>query len=334
MKLIRSIQVVDTHNAGEPMRIITTFIPGIIGETMAQKQDYFKKNYDSIRSLIILEPRGHSDMFGGVFCEPTSPKAHLGMLFFDTGLYYHMCGHGAMAAALLAVELGMVKGDPPKTQVILDTPAGLITLEVMTGEGERSVVMYSSPSFLEQEDIILNIEGEEIKVTIAFGGNFFALVEKEEFSKELKGENIPYFLKWGMAIMEEVNKVVSLHHPLYPHIHRVTDVMFCERISRTYGKNLVVLGDGQFDRSPCGTGTSARLATLYAKGHLQLGEEYIHESLLGTHFKAIVEEEVFVGTRSGVIIKIKSYPFITGFNHLVVEEGDPFSQGFTIKRFS
>lgn len=334
MRLVQSIQVVDTHNAGEPMRIITGGIPPIRGATMAEKLEYFQENLDYIRRMTILEPRGHSDMFGGVFCEPISSKAHLGMLFFDTGSYYHMCGHGAMAAAALAVELGMVDKTSPKTEVLLDTPAGLISLEVLEEKGERSVVMYSSPSFLYQDHLTIEIPGSgPLELVLAYGGNFFALVEKDSIAEELEVEQIPYFLKLGMEIMEIVNKEIPLQHPLYKHITQVTDVMFCESLSPKRGRNLVVLGEGQFDRSPCGTGTSARLATLYAQGLLKIGQEYRHESILGTEFIGEVVEEVMVREYRGAVIRIKSRPYIIGFNQLLVEEGDPFKEGFSIRRY-
>lgn len=334
MRFSRKISVIDTHNAGEPMRIVTGGLPYLPGNTIVEKQSFFREELDSLRKMVMHEPRGHSDMFGGVLCEPTIEGAHLGIIFFDAGNYYHMCGHGAMALARVAVEIGLVERREPVTDVVLDTSAGPVPLKVESKDGEVvSVTMDSNPSFLYQEDLTLELpQLGSVLFDLVFGGNFFALVDVAQLDMEISPKNASFFLKWGMEMIRYINSATSLSHPLSSHINEVTDLMFYQDLGKRQGKNVVILGQGQFDRSPCGTGTASRLAALYHRGRLNVGETYIHQSIIDSTFTAWIKEETMIGDRRGAIISIQSAPFITAFSELVISAGDPLGEGFLVER--
>lgn len=335
MKFSQRLSVIDSHNAGEPMRLVTGGVPFLKGKSMAEKQDEFRKKHDYLRKTVMHEPRGHSDMFGGLLCEPVDDQADLGVIFFDAGNYYHMCGHGAMAVARVAVDTGLKEKKEPVTEVVLDTSAGIVCLKVMVEDGEvQSVRMLSNPAFHYKEDIEINLtEFGKIELDVAFGGNFFALVDVNQFNLKISQEQVNFFLKQGMRIINEVNRKVLIKHPVADHINEVTDIMFYELLDENVGKNVVVLGKGQFDRSPCGTGTTSRLAMMYSKGEIAEKEKFVHRSIIDSEFTAWVEKELKIGEFDGVQIAIESTPWITGFSDLVVSEDDRYKHGFLINQF-
>ncbi len=334
MNYSRRISVIDTHNAGEPMRIVTGGFPFLPGSNMVERQAFFADNYDFIRRMVMHEPRGHSDMFGGLLCEPSAREADLGVIFFDAGRYYHMCGHGAMALAGMAVETGLVDKKVPLTEVVLDTSAGLVTLRVKCSDNSlESVTMDSNPSFLYREGLEIELpELGAVRFDLAFGGNFFVLVDVSQFHQQLSQREIAFYLRWGIKLIEECNRKFQVQHPVLEHINEITDLMFYQSLGATEGKNVVILGKGQFDRSPCGTGTSSRLAALYHQGKLELEQRYTHYSIIDSHFTAWAKEEKKVGDRKGVVISLQSRPFITGFSEFVISEEDPLKNGFLVDR--
>jgi len=335
MKFSRRLTVIDSHNAGEPMRLVTGGVPYINAKSMAEKQKKFREKCDNIRKLVMHEPRGHSDMFGGVLCEPVDAEADLGTIFFDAGNYYHMCGHGAMAVARIAVDTGLKEKKEPVTEVVLDTSAGIVKLQVMLKDGEvQSVRMLSNPAFHYKENAEVKIpQAGNIKLDIAFGGNFFALVDVSQFDMQIKQKNVKIFLERGMQIIDEVNSQFTINHPLATHIDQVTDIMFYNLLGKNVGKNVVILGQGQFDRSPCGTGTTSRLAMMYSKAEIAKKEKFIHKSIIDSQFTAWVEKELEVGKFPAVQIAIESNPVITAFSDFVVSEEDRYKDGFLINRF-
>jgi proline racemase len=334
MEFNRRVTIIDAHNAGEPMRLVTGGIPFLKGESMAEKQEYFINNYDYIREFVMCEPRGHSDMFGGVMCAPSLPEADLGIIFFDAGNYYHMCGHGAMAIAKIAVETGMIRKKEGFTEVILDTSAGPVKLLVNINKGKvSSVRMLSNPAFLYKRDIRLRLaDSKDVNIDIAFGGNFFALVDVSQFDIHIDQKHINFFLKKGMEIINSANLNLEIEHPLEKHINQVTDIMFYELLAKNTGKNVVVLGQGQYDRSPCGTGTTSRLAMMYQKGEIGLKEKFIHRSIIDSEFTAWVERKLTINGLEAVEIAIESKPQIIGFSEFVSSEDDEFKNGFLVKR--
>ncbi|MGV8984151.1 proline racemase [Clostridium sp.] len=334
MKAMRMINAVDSHTMGEPTRIITGGVPVIPGNTMPEKKEYLEKHLDYLRTAIMLEPRGHNDMFGSIITSPTMKEADLGIIFMDGGGYLNMCGHGSIGAATVVVETGMVPMVEPYTNLTLEAPAGLVKAKVKVEDGRvKEVSIANVPSFLYKENVQLDVpELGKITFDISFGGSFFALVKATELDIDICPENANKLCDAGMKILHEINASIPVQHPLLPHINTVdlVEIYGPAKNPKATLQNVVVFGDGQVDRSPCGTGTSAKLAYLYAKGHLKQNEEFVYESIIGTMFKGKVLSEVQVGEFKGVIPEITGSAYITGFNQFVIDEEDPLKYGFKL----
>jgi len=274
-------------------------------------------------------------MFGSMLVQPIADEADYGIIFMDGGGYLNMCGHGSLGAATTIVETGMVEVVEPYTKVVLESPAGLIDAKVLVkDEKVKEVTITNVPAFLYKEDLEIEIpELGKIKVDIAFGGSFFALVRAEDLDIDIIPANSSKISDIGMKIRDEVNKSIIIAHPLLPHIKTV-DLVEIYGPPKTEGatlQNVVVFGSGQIDRSPCGTGTSAKLATLYAKGKLGMNEEFVYESITRTSFKGRVVGETMVGEFKAIIPQITGKAFITGFNHFIIDDEDPLKYGFVLK---
>ena len=335
MKLIKSVHTVDTHTEGESTRVVVGGIPKITGHTMPEKKEWLEKNLDYLRTALMLEPRGHNDMFGAILTEPTVEEADYGIIFMDGGGYLNMCGHGTIGVMTVAVETGMVEVTEPITKVVQEAPAGLIRGEVLVEKAKAKTVSFQNvPSFLYKRDCALELPGYgKIKFDISFGGSFFAIVKAEQVGLSLVPENAEKLKELGIILRELINKEIPVQHPSLPHIHTVDLVEWWSE-TETKGatlRNCVVFGQGQVDRSPCGTGTSAKMATLFAKGELKIGEEFYYESILGTIFKGEILGTTKVGEYEAVIPRISGSAYITAFNHFVIEEEDPLKYGFVLK---
>lgn len=334
MRFVKSIQAVDSHTMGEPTRVVTGGIPSIKGNTMPEKKAYLENNMDYVRTAIMHEPRGHKDMFGSIITAPTTEEADLGIIFMDGGGYLNMCGHGSIGAATIAVETGMVEVKEPYTDIVLEAPAGLVKAKVKVENGkavEASIV--NVPSFLYKEGVVIYVPNiGNVKVDISFGGSFFALVDSRELGIDICPENSTKLTEIGLMIRDIINSTVEIKHPTLEHIKTVdlVEIYGPAKNSKATYQNVVVFGEGQVDRSPCGTGTSAKMAALYAKGKLNIGEDFIYESILGTMFKGRILEETMVGSYKGIIPEITGSAYITGFNHFVIDEDDPVKYGFSL----
>ncbi|MCC3863684.1 proline racemase [Terrisporobacter petrolearius] len=335
MKFSRSIQAIDSHTMGEPTRIVTGGIPNIKGNTMAEKKEYLEKNLDHLRTAIMLEPRGHNDMFGSIITQPCDPTADFGIIFMDGGGYLNMCGHGSIGAITAAIETGMVDMVEPVTHVRMEAPAGMIEAEAKIVDGKvREVSFVNVPAFLYKKDCEIEMAPYgKIKFDISFGGSFFAIVHAKQFGVKVEAKNTQLLNNIGMEMMEIVNREISVQHPTLDHIKTVDLVEIYDDPTHpeaTY-KNVVIFGQGQVDRSPCGTGTSAKLATLYAKGEIKEGENFVYESILGTLFKGKIVGLEKVGEFDAVRPEITAAAYITGFNHFVIDDEDPVKYGFILK---
>lgn len=323
---------IDSHTMGEPTRIITGGFPELKGSTMIERKKYLEENYDHYRKALMLEPRGHKDMFGAVLTEPISEEADLGVIFMDTGGYLNMCGHGSIGSSTVAVETGLVRVTEPYTEVVLEAPAGLIRARVRVENGKAmEASILNVPAFLYRKDLEIEIEGYgSITVDISFGGSFFALVDAQKIGLPIMIENIDQITELGMKIISKLNETIEVRHP-YLDITTVDLVEFYGNPENPSAnkKNVVIFGDSQVDRSPCGTGTSAKLALMYARGELKIGEEFIYESITGSLFKGIVTEEIEIGSYQAVIPQITGSAYITGFNRWVIDEADPLKNGFS-----
>lgn len=334
MKSIRSIHAIDSHTMGEPTRIVIGGIPKIPGDTMVAKKEYLENHLDHLRTAIMLEPRGHNDMFGSVITEPCDKDADFGIIFMDGGGYLNMCGHGSIGAMTVAVETGMVEAVEPVTHIRMEAPAGLIKGEVKVQDGRaREVSIVNVPAFLYKSDVEIEVpELGKITVDISFGGSFFVLVSEDQLGVTVDAKNIDTLRRLGLQIREIVNKTVPMQHPTLSHIKTadLVEIYGKPQHPEAHYKNVVVFGQGNIDRSPCGTGTSAKMATLYSKGHLKVGEPFVYESILGTLFKGKILDTLKVGEFDAVTPQITASAYITGFNHFVIDEEDPVKYGFML----
>ncbi len=330
MIISRLINVVDSHTAGEPTRVVTGGLPPIPGETMADRMAYLEKEMDHFRTSLMQEPRGHRDMFGAILTDPLSPGADIGVIFMNAGGYLSMCGHGSIGAVTVAIETGLLTVSGNEAEIVLDTPSGLVRAGAKVENGRvTEVSIINVPSFLYKEKVVVEITGfGRLQFDIAFGGNFFAIIPAKDLGLKVEGKNTSGLVRAGMKIKEEINEQVSVSHPEKPHINAIDLVEIYEKHSRLHATNAVIFGQGALDRSPCGTGTSAKLATLYARGDIEIGEEYLHESVFGTEMRARVLEETKVGDIRAIVPEVKARAYITGFSQLVVDPEDPLKDGF------
>ncbi len=334
MKFNKSIHAIDSHTMGEPTRVVVGGIPNIPGKNMPEKKQYLSDNLDKIRTSIMLEPRGHNDMFGSILTSATMPEADFGIIFMDGGGYLNMCGHGSIGAATIAVETGMVEMKEPETFVNMESPAGLIKARVkVENEEVQEVSIVNVPAFLYKENQSVELEGYgTVNFDISFGGSFFAIVDARKLGMKVEPKNSEALKQFGLALRDKINETIEIQHPTLEHIKTVDLVeIYDDATNETANyKNVVVFGAGQLDRSPCGTGTSAKMATLYAKGELALNEEFIYESIAGTLFKGKALEETEVGGYKAIIPEITGSAYITGFNHFVIDDRDPLKHGFLL----
>ena len=337
MKISKVISAIDSHTAGEPARIITAGLPKIPGKTMAEKKEYLIENHDNLRTALMHEPRGHNDMFGAYLMPPTVEEADFGIIFMDSGGYLNMCGHNTIAAVTVAIETGMVECWEEKIKkIVLETPAGLVFATAYLGEGEKvkEVSFENVESFLYKENQKIEIpELGEITFDISFGGSFFVIVHAKELGLKIIPENSSKLSKFGMKILTVVNKEIKIQHPILKHIKTVDLVEIYDEPTHpeaTY-KNVVIFGDGQVDRSPCGTGTSAKMATLHAKGRLKKGSSFVYESILGTLFKGKVLRETKVGEYAAVIPEVTGSAYITALTSFLIDPEDPLKDGFKLR---
>lgn len=338
MKIVKMISAIDTHTAGEAARLITGGIPKFPGKTMAEKKQYLIDHSDHLRTALMHEPRGHNEMFGAFILEPTVEEADFGIIFMDAGGYLNMCGHNTIAAVTAAVETGMVESEEgaTETKVVLETPAGIVNAVAHHGtEGSVEEVSFDNvEAFLYKEDQTIELDGiGTITFDISFGGSFFAILKSSEVGLKIEPQNASKFSEIGIRLRDAINEQIEIQHPTMDHIKTVDLVEFYDEATHpeaTY-KNVVVFGDGQVDRSPCGTGTSAKLATLYAKGELKIDEPFVYESILGTLFKGKVVREAKVADFDAVIPNVSGSAYITGFNNFLIDPEDPLKYGFVLQ---
>ena len=334
MKFSRTVMAIDSHTMGEPTRIVIGGIPNVPGKTMAEKKSYLENNMDYIRTSLMCEPRGHRDMFGSILTNAITPDADYGIVFMDGGGYLNMCGHGSIGAVTAAIETGIIPITEPVTKVKFDAPAGVINARAqIENRVVQSVTIRNVPAFLYDPDVRIDVPGiGPIVMDISFGGSFFAIVDARQLSLKISPENSGRFIEAGMDILKAANAKLSIQHPELPHIKTIDLVEFYDAPEDPESdcKNVVIFGNGQADRSPCGTGTCAKMATLYTKNKLPLHQKFTQESIIGTKFTGMLLEETKVGDFDAVIPEITGSAYITGFNTFVIDPDDPLRFGFAI----
>lgn len=330
------LSVIDSHTAGEPTRIITDGFPEVVGETMKERMEFLRNEMDWVRQSMMREPRGHRDMFGGILLPPLDPSADAAVIYMDGGRYYNMCGHASIGIAAMMVETGRVPSKQGSNIVRLETPAGIVEGSVeVDQQGEvTSVSLIDVPSFAWSINQPISIPGYgSVTVDIGFGGNFFVIVEAGALGvKSIGPENTSELINTGIAIRQAANEQISVRHPLLPHIDTIDICMITAPPSGDHSdaRNIVILGDAQADRSPCGTGTCARMAVMYEKGLLGIGELFRHESSIQSVFNGRILHETDVGNISAIVPEISCRPFITGYHNFVIHPEDPFAKGFVL----
>lgn len=336
MKVINSFDIIDTHLETAPFRIITSGIPTLHGDTMSEKMDYMRENYDWMRKRIMCEPGGQRALVAAVLTEPTIKGSDFGVFYMDDLKYQPMCGAGSLAVTKAIVELGMVPVKEPVTKVVFDTPAGLIsTYAKVEDSNVLEVTLENIPSFLYAEDVKVQVEDVgEINIDIGFGGNFFALVDVEPLGFEINKSNREYMGKLAMDIIEATNKVIKVQHPVNKSIDYLDQLLFCQK-PKSEGEAYVgqcVYGDCKLDDSPCGTGTSARMARMYAKGQIEMNEVFMHQNAINETpktFKGMLLEEEKVGSFTAVVPRVTSTNTeIIGFGKLILTKDDKYKDGF------
>jgi 4-hydroxyproline epimerase len=327
---------IDAHTCGNPVRVIKEGKPRLVGETIIEKRQHFLKEYDWIRKGLMFEPRGHDMMSGSILYPPHHPENDFSILFIETSGCLPMCGHGTIGTITIAIEEGLVI---PKTpgKVKMETPAGLVNIEYQqTGKKVDWVKLTNVKSFLAAQDLSINCpELGEITFDVAYGGNYYAIVDPQKNYSGIQDFSASKIIQYSQIIRKNINAKYSnkFIHPENKTIRDVSHMLWTGTPidSASSGRNAVFYGDKAIDRSPCGTGTSARMAQLYAKGKLKLGEDFIHESFIGSKFIGRVEEETMLDGKLAIIPSIQGWAKIYGYNTIVIDdEDDPYAHGFQV----
>ncbi|HKL12876.1 MAG TPA: proline racemase family protein [Halanaerobiales bacterium] len=336
MNFKRIFHTIDTHTAGEPTRTIVGGIPYIPGKSMEEKMMYMKNNMDWIRKVLMFEPRGNNVMSGVVLTEPCKKQADIGVFFIEVGGYLPMCGHDTIGVSTALIESGTIKPKEPVTKITLDTPAGLVNVKVKVENNIAKDVSFTNvPAFLFAKDEKIKVEGfGNIKVDIAYGGNFYIIIDQKVIKEELIPENSNNIIKKAGLIKKAVNQQVDIYHPEKRFINEATHVMVTGDPLTEKGdtKNVVVIPPGSIDRSPCGTGTSSRLAAEYYKGDLAKDSSLKFESIINTYFKGKIIDTTKVGKFDAIIPEITGRAYVMGINQWIIDPDDPIQEGFLLGR--
>ncbi len=327
---------IDAHTCGNPVRVVTTGRPPLEGVSMSEKRQHFLKEYDWIRKGLMFEPRGHDMMSGSFFFEPEHPENDFGILFIETSGCLPMCGHGTIGAITIAIEEGLIE---PKTpgEVRMETPAGLVNIEYQqTGQKVDWVKLKNVTSYLAAENLTVDCpELGEISFDVAYGGNYYAIVDPQENFSGVQDYTASKLIQFSQVVRERINQKYPDKF-IHPEDETIRDVSHIEWTGiplneKSSGRNAVFYGDKAIDRSPCGTGTSARMAQLYAKGKLRKGEKFIHESFIGSTFTGRIEEEVEFYGQKAIIPSIQGWAKIYGHNIISIDpDDDPYAFGFQV----
>nr|WP_293834214.1 4-hydroxyproline epimerase [uncultured Arsenicibacter sp.] len=325
---------IDAHTCGNPVRVVTGgSIPHLQGATMSEKRQHFLAEYDWIRKGLMFEPRGHDMMSGSILYPPSDPANDAGVLFIETSGCLPMCGHGTIGTVTVAIEQGLIT---PKTPGLLhlEVPAGLVRIEYrQEGRKVKSVKITNIKSYLAAENLTVECPDlGTLTVDVAYGGNFYAIVDPQPNFPGLQHYTADQLVMWSRVLRQRLNEHHSFVHPENETIRGLSHILWTgEPLDPTStARNAVFYGDKAIDRSPCGTGTSARLAQWYAKGWLKPGEEFIHESIIGSKFIGRIEAETELGGKPAIVPSIEGWAIIHGFNHILFDEEDPYVHGFQV----
>ena len=323
---------VDSHTQGEPTRLLISSELDLSGNTIKEKRDHFIERYDYLRLLLTREPRGHRDMFAAVVTEPVSPEAHFGIIYMDARRYPYLCGHGTIGAVTALIETGVIQAEEGDSILSIDTPSGLLQAHTRVINGRvESVGLDMVPSFVLESGCTVDIPGfGRVPVDLVCVGGVFAMISASAIDIELIPANSKRLISLGMAIIEAANQQLSAYHPERPEVDTIDVAEFYEETGTDEGRSVVVYGEAHMDRSPCGTGTTAKITLLHHQNSLQPGQLYRNSSPLGTVFEGEIVHQLPVGPFNGIIARIRGNAVITGYHHFVVDPNDPFPKGFLL----
>lgn len=325
---------IDAHTCGNPVRLVKQGGPVLYGNDMSEKRQHFLKEYDWIRKGLMFEPRGHDMMSGSILYPPHNVENDVAVLFIETSGCLPMCGHGTIGTITIAIEEGLIK---PKTKgvVKMEAPAGLINIKYEEeGNKVKSVTLTNVPSFLHSTELTADCpELGELVFDVAYGGNFYAIVDVQKNFKGLEHYSADKLIAWARALRKNINEKYEFIHPENPTIHTCTHVLWTGAVlnENSTARNAVFYGDKAIDRSPCGTGTSARMAQWYAKGKLNKGDLFVHESIIGSTFTGRIEEELMIDEKPAIRPSIEGWAKVYGHNIISIDKNDdPYAYGFQV----
>ncbi|RGS81127.1 proline racemase family protein [Coprococcus sp. AF21-14LB] len=334
MKIKKTFHTIDTHTCGEPTRNVLGGIPKIPGKTMIEKLEYMSTEGDWVRQLLTYEPRGNEVMSGTIITEPCREEADFGVLYFEVGGWMPMCGHDTIGVGTALIESGMVEIEEPYTHVTLDTAAGLVRLKIEVKDNTAvSVTFVNAPAFVMAEDAVVKTEEYgEVQMDIAYGGNIYAILPASSVGLSVEPKQASKLIAAGNRLKTYINEQIHVVHPEIPFENHVTHVEFYEPSGQEDGavKNAVIIPPGAIDRSPCGTGTSAKLSVLAKKGKIQLGESFIHQSIIGSQFKCTYLGNAEVSGIPAVIPEVTGKAWVTGIHTFVLDPDDIFPMGYQL----
>lgn len=329
------IQTIDAHTEGEPLRIIVSGYPELPGETILERRQYARKNHDSLRTMLMWEPRGHADMYGCVITPAVSEEADFGILFIHNEGYSSMCGHGILAVTKVVIETGAIPSEEPETMIRIDTPSGLVTAFASITNGKvMSVRFRNVPSYVVDLQSVVDVPGlGEIHYCLAFGGAYYAYVDAKEAGVTCTEDHHAELIEKGMQIKRAVMASRKIEHPFEPDLGFLYGTIFIAppNDSRNDSRNVCIFAEGEVDRSPTGTGVSGRMAIHHACGEVEIGEPRVIESIVGTTFTGRVIEETEFGPYKAIVPEISGNTYITGRNCFLVDPDDPLKEGFILR---
>jgi 4-hydroxyproline epimerase len=324
---------IDAHTCGNPVRLVAGGGPLLEGRNMSEKRQHFLKEYDWIRTGLMFEPRGHDMMSGSILYPPSDPNNDIAVLFIETSGCLPMCGHGTIGTVTIAIEEGLVV---PKREGLLniEVPAGLVQIEYkQDGKKVTSVKIKNIKSFLAGEGLTAECPGlGELTFDVSYGGNFYAIVDDQKNFRGIENYRAEELVGWSRELRKNINAKYTFVHPDDPTIKGCSHILWTGKVMdpSSTARNAVFYGDKAIDRSPCGTGTSARLAQWHAKGKLKKGEAFIHESIIGSKFIGRVEEETSLNGKPAIVPSIEGWAVVTGYNTIIIDDNDPYAHGFQV----
>ncbi|REL38024.1 4-hydroxyproline epimerase [Rhodohalobacter sp. SW132] len=324
---------IDAHTCGNPVRLVAGGGPILKGKNMSEKRQHFLREFDWIRKGLMFEPRGHDMMSGSILYPPSDPENDIGVLFIETSGCLPMCGHGTIGTVTIMLQEGLVT---PKTEgkLKLEVPAGLVDVEyTMEGSRVSSVKLTNIASYLEAENLEVDCPDlGNLKVDVAYGGNFYAIVDPQENFPGIHECKADQLIGWSRELRSQLNENYTFVHPEDSTISGLSHMLWTGNTidPDSTARNAVFYGDKAIDRSPCGTGTSARMAQWAAKGKLAIGDEFVHESFIGSRFIGRIEKNTQLGDKEAIIPSIEGWARITGYNTITIDDDDPYAHGFQV----